>query len=116
MVHSGGWRTSDKAMRRIVRNKRRRVRLRSILLETRLAVSRAGESRAPLLAVCSTRRSDSCPQAARFTEKARSLGMRATVLQENLSHEQINETLGEPSVYMTAVDRFVNDEIGRAHV
>ena len=65
----------------------------------------------PVLAVCSTRRSDSCPQAARFTAKARSLGMRASVLQENLSHEQINETLGEPSAYTTAVDRFVNDAL-----
>lgn len=72
------------------------------------ALTKAGP---PLLAVCSTRRSDSCPQAARFTEKARSLGMRSSVLQENLSHEQINETLGEASAYTAAVDRFLNDAL-----
>jgi len=61
----------------------------------------------PILSVCSTRRLDSCPQAFDFVAKAKSFGARASVLQENLSHEQINETLGEASAYTEAVDRFV---------
>lgn len=62
---------------------------------------------APLLAVCSTRRTNSCPQAFDFVAKAKSFGTRASVLQENLSHLQINETLGEKSAYTDAVDRFI---------
>lgn len=65
----------------------------------------------PVLAVCSTRRPDSCPQAAAFVAKATKLGMRASVLEENLTHEQINETLGETSAYTTAVDRFIADAL-----
>lgn len=61
----------------------------------------------PLLAVCSTRRIDSCPQASDFVAKAKSFGTRANVLEENLSHEQINETLGEESAYTNEVDRFI---------
>ena len=62
----------------------------------------------PMLAVCSTRRPDSCAQASRFVAKAKSFGTRASVLEENLSHEQINETLGEASAYTAAVDRFID--------
>lgn len=61
----------------------------------------------PMLCVCSSRRLDSCPQAHAFAAKATSLGGRATVLEENLSHREINETLGEPSAYTTAVDSFI---------
>ena len=63
----------------------------------------------PLLAVCSTRRPDSCPQASAFVAKATSLGTKARVLEENLSHEQINETLGEKSAYTEAVDGFIGE-------
>jgi len=63
----------------------------------------------PLLAVCSTRRADSCPQAFDFVAKAKSFGTPAGVLPENLSHEQINETLGEESAYTEAVDRFIRN-------
>lgn len=62
---------------------------------------------APFLAVCSSRRSDSCGQAQAFAAKARRFGARAEVLPEDLSHREINETLGEPSAYTTAVDRFL---------
>lgn len=67
----------------------------------------------PLLAVCSTRRRDSCPQAFDFVAKAKSFGARASVLQENLSHEQINETLGEEPAYTEAVDRFIRSALQR---
>lgn len=62
---------------------------------------------APFLAVCSTRRHDACPQAAAFTEKARSLGTRASVLKENLSHRDINLTLGLPGSYTDLVEAFL---------
>ncbi len=65
----------------------------------------------PFLAVCSTRHDDACPQAFDFVAKAKSFGTRAGVLQENLTHEQINETLGEESAYTDAVDRFIRSAL-----
>ena len=61
----------------------------------------------PVLAVCSSRRSDSCVQAQAFAAKARQLGRRAQVLEEDLSHGEINAQLGEASAYTAAVDRFL---------
>lgn len=61
----------------------------------------------PVLAVCSSRRRDSCPQAHAFAAKATRLGGKASVLEENLSHEQINETLGLASDYTAQVDAFI---------
>lgn len=61
----------------------------------------------PLLAVCSARRGDSCPQAHRFADKAKSLGLRAAVLEEDLSHREINELLGVDGAYTEAVERFM---------
>jgi arylformamidase len=60
----------------------------------------------PILLVCSTRRSDSCPQASGFAAKAASLGMKAEVLKEDLSHMQVNERLGEKPGYTQAVEAF----------
>ncbi|MEW5834716.1 MAG: alpha/beta hydrolase [Pseudomonadota bacterium] len=62
---------------------------------------------APFLAVCSSRRRDSCPQAHAFVAKVRSLGGRGDVLEEDLSHEEINANLGAPSEYTTRVDAFL---------
>lgn len=62
---------------------------------------------APFLAVCSSRRHESCPQAQAFVDKARGYGTRARVLPEDLSHEEINETLGEPSGYTAQVEAFM---------
>ena len=62
---------------------------------------------APLLAVCSSRRTDSCPAARRFVARASALGTRAAVLTEDLSHGEINETLGEESEYTAAVEAFM---------
>lgn len=62
---------------------------------------------APFLAVCSSRRRDSCPQAQAFVSKARDLGTRASVHSEDLSHEEINEQLGLPQAYTDAVDAFL---------
>jgi hypothetical protein len=62
---------------------------------------------APMLAVCSSRRRQSCGQADRFVAKANDLGGQARVLREDLSHAEINATLGAPSDYTTQVDDFL---------
>lgn len=62
---------------------------------------------APFLAVCSTRRRESCPQARNFVDKAHGLHMRAQVLGEDLSHRQINEELGLPGDYTAQVEAFL---------
>lgn len=61
----------------------------------------------PVLAVCSSRRVLSCGQARAYAEKAKGFGTRASVLPEDLSHGEINATLGEASAYTDAVDAFV---------
>jgi arylformamidase len=61
----------------------------------------------PVLAVCSTRRTDSCPQARRFAEKAKSLNATVTVLEKEFSHGEINARLGEDTTYTTEVERFL---------
>lgn len=63
---------------------------------------------APLLAVCSSRREDSCPQAGQFVEQAGQLGVRAEVLREDLSHGEINSQLGLPGAYTAAVENFMS--------
>lgn len=61
----------------------------------------------PLLAVCSSRRTDSCPQARQFVSAEERLGVRASVLEEDLSHRQINEELGLPGAYTSGVEQFM---------
>jgi arylformamidase len=62
---------------------------------------------ASMLLVCSTRRDDSCNQAQAFTRKALRLGVRAEVSRQDLSHADINEQLGLPGDYTSAVERFM---------
>ena len=62
---------------------------------------------APMLAVCSSRRRESCGQADRFAAKANDLGGHARALREDLSHMEINATLGAASDYTTQVDAFM---------
>jgi acetyl esterase/lipase len=62
---------------------------------------------APTLAVCSARRQESCGQADRFAAKANGLGGRVRVLREDLSHMEINATLGAASDYTSQVDAFL---------
>jgi acetyl esterase/lipase len=62
----------------------------------------------PLLAVCSqTRRDDPCAQSHSYAARARAVHVRAEVLEQPLSHKDINHTLGEPGSYTIAVDRFL---------
>jgi arylformamidase len=62
----------------------------------------------PLLAVCSVQRDDSCPQTSRFIAKALSLGIRAQALEQNLSHRDINQQLGNNRTYTEAVESFMS--------
>ena len=61
----------------------------------------------PLLAVCSTRRTDSCRSAQQFVRRASALGTHAQALGQDLSHKGINEELGRPGSYTEAVDAFL---------
>jgi len=62
---------------------------------------------APVLAVCSTRREDSCAQAKQFVAQATRLGVRAASLGEDLSHAEINGQLGQEGAYTRAVEDFM---------
>jgi acetyl esterase/lipase len=62
---------------------------------------------APWLAVCSSRRDDSCDQAQAFAARATALGGSVQVLPEDLSHGDINGTLGQPGAYTDRVDAFL---------
>ena len=64
-------------------------------------------SATPMLAVCSTRREDSCRQARNFAARASSLGVQIKVLEQDMSHLEINETLGKPGAYTGAVEAFM---------
>lgn len=61
----------------------------------------------PFLAVCSTQRGDSCPQANRFIAKASLFGVRAQLLEQNFSHRDINQQLGNSGSYTEAVESFM---------
>lgn len=62
---------------------------------------------APFLLVCSTLRSDSCPQAVRFASRATALNVRAEILRQDLSHKDINRLLGVAGGYTDAVESFM---------
>lgn len=61
----------------------------------------------PMLLVCSSRRATSCPAAHAFAAAAKKLGGRADVVEMNLSHREINETLGLDSPYTRRVEAFM---------
>lgn len=67
----------------------------------------------PMLAVCSSRRFDACPQARRLAQKAATFGARVDVLPEDLSHAEINRTLGQPSDYTARVNAFIAALVAR---
>jgi acetyl esterase/lipase len=70
-------------------------------------MARLSSASAPMLAVCSSRRRLSCPEAQRFADKARALGVRAQVLPQDLTHADVNATLGLAGAYTDAVERFM---------
>ncbi|MDQ0008117.1 acetyl esterase/lipase [Luteibacter jiangsuensis] len=62
----------------------------------------------PLLAVCSSQRFDACPQARRLAQRAAGLDVRVDVLPQDLSHAEINRTLGQASDYTEKVNAFID--------
>ena len=76
-------------------------------------IYRLSKSATPLLLICSSRRSDSCPQANAFAGRAHELGLRAEILPEDLSHSEINDELGEAGAYTLAVDHFIASLVTR---
>jgi acetyl esterase/lipase len=63
----------------------------------------------PMLLVCSTRRPDHpCSGNHKFAAKVTQLGGTAVVLEEDLTHREINENLGLPGSYTSAADAFLH--------
>ena len=67
----------------------------------------SGKPVAPMLAVCSSQRSDSCPQARAFAAKAGTLGGRVSVMPVDLKHGEINVQLGLGGAYTDSVEAFM---------
>lgn len=66
----------------------------------------------PMLLVCSTQRADgSCRQSQDFAARANARGVRASVSEQDLSHLEVNATLGLPGAETDAVQAFF-DAIG----
>jgi len=61
----------------------------------------------PFLAVCSSQREESCPQAEAFVAKARSYGTDVRLLRVDKSHAEINKTLGADPAYTAQVEAFL---------
>jgi arylformamidase len=61
----------------------------------------------PMLLVCSSQRRESCPANHEFATKAKKFGSNVSVLEEPLSHGEINMNVGLPGAYTDAVDKFV---------
>lgn len=70
-------------------------------------LAQLGAAGQPFMAVCSTRRADACPQAGRYAARARELGMRLELLPQDLSHEEINTSLGLDNAYTGSVEHFM---------
>lgn len=62
----------------------------------------------PFLAVCTPQVAGSCQRAQDFVARAASHGAHASILEENLSHAEVNSQLGLPSAYTAAVGDFLD--------
>lgn len=67
----------------------------------------------PMMVVCSEQRGDKpCLQAEQFVQKAKGLGVRATLAPQEKGHGSINKDLGEDPVYTRQVDSFIAEALG----
>ncbi|MDR6533793.1 acetyl esterase/lipase [Caulobacter rhizosphaerae] len=70
----------------------------------------------PMMLVCSTQRPDDpCDDARRFQAKAKAGGRDMPVLPQDLSHAEINRTLGLLGAYTSAVDAFISSRSSMRH-
>lgn len=65
------------------------------------------EGAPPYFLVCSSKRYYSCYQARAFAKQAARKNVSARVLEEDLTHGEINSELGKPGAYTQAVDAFM---------
>lgn len=69
----------------------------------------------PMMVVCSSRRPDDpCDEARDFARMTSASGVRTPVLPVDLSHRDVNETLGQDSAYTRAVDAFISARLRRS--
>ena len=61
----------------------------------------------PVLVVCSSRRTNSCQEAGEFTDKAKSMGIKVSLLEQDMTHRQINDQLGIAGEYTRQVEKFM---------
>ena len=61
----------------------------------------------PILAVCASARRDSCAANHAFVDKAAGFGTRTKLMQQALSHAEINRVLGEENAYTREVEAFM---------
>ena len=62
----------------------------------------------PMMLICALKRpDDSCGQTRAFAAKLKTLGEDAPVLEQDLTHMQVNDQLGLPGAYTDAVDAFI---------
>ncbi len=66
----------------------------------------------PMLVICSSHRSDSCPQGRALMQRAKAYDVPIRVLPEDLSHGEINSELGKPSAYTRAVSAWIDQLAG----
>lgn len=62
---------------------------------------------APTMLVCSTQRRRACDEGEQWARKSGSLGGRATVLPQDLSHAEVNHRLGQDGEYTRRVEEFL---------
>ncbi len=62
----------------------------------------------PWMGICSAQYSASCaPQSAAFVTKATSLGVRANLIKQDMTHAEVNEELGKSESYTQQVESFM---------
>lgn len=67
-----------------------------------------GKDTVPMMAICSSLRRISCPQAYDFSQQAKRVsGKELPVIEVPLSHEKINNDLGLDGTYTQAIDDFI---------
>jgi len=70
----------------------------------------------PMMLVCSTKRPDDpCDDARRFQAEAKAGGRDMPVLPQDLTHADINRTLGLPGAYTDWVDAFISNRLSMRH-
>ena len=66
--------------------------------------------------MCASERRDSCAANRAFVDKASSFGTHAQLMEQPLSHAEINRLLGEDNAYTREVEGFMRRATGNATV